>query len=156
MSSHVLERFNDRLKSLHHFSAVRSMQYGYYYSPPHLVGILEWYFHRSCSFYKPIGEIRMALHEMYEVSGLPNGDYPYEEYIPAAKELDRLKETNLLAYNILKVMCHLFICARAVKLEMTCHVGEEKISHPHTWAKYLFPRLDEKKTHSKNIRPLQP
>lgn len=42
----------------------------------------------------------LALHELYEVSGLPIGDDPYEEYVPTGEELHLLKAQNPMVYDI--------------------------------------------------------
>ena len=39
------------------------------------------------TFFTPVGEIGLALHELYEVSGLVIGDAPYEEYVPTTEEV---------------------------------------------------------------------
>ena len=37
----------------------------------------------------------LALHELYEVSGLVMGDAPYEEYVQTSEELHLLKKESL-------------------------------------------------------------
>jgi len=54
--------------------------------------MLEKYNSDTCTFFTPVGEIRFALLEMFEVSGLSMGDLSYEEYIPGTKELHILKK----------------------------------------------------------------
>ena len=44
--------------------------------------IFELYFPATGTFFTPVGELGMALHEMWEVSALPLGSLPYEEYFP--------------------------------------------------------------------------
>ena len=56
----------------------------------HFYAILERYNLETCTFFTPIGEMVLALHEMYEVSGLVIGDVPYEEYVPSIEELHLL------------------------------------------------------------------
>jgi len=58
--------------------------------------------------------MRLALHEMYEVSGLVNGDVPYEEYVPSTEELHLLKKSDSLVYETYwEVLCHFYICEQA-------------------------------------------
>ena len=42
----------------------------------------------------------LALHELYEVSGLVMGDAPYEEYIPTSEELHLLKKESPQVYEL--------------------------------------------------------
>jgi len=39
-----------------------------------------------------VGELGMALHEMWEVSALPMGSLPYEEYFSCEAELALLEK----------------------------------------------------------------
>ena len=71
---------------------MRVIQYGIPQSTQHFYAILEWYNPETCTFFTPIGEIGLALHEMYEVSGLMIGDAPYEEYVPSTEEQHLLKK----------------------------------------------------------------
>ena len=43
--------------------------------------------------------MELALHEMYEVSGLVIGDTHYEEYILSIEELHMLKKSDSLVYE---------------------------------------------------------
>jgi len=53
----------------------------------------------------------LALHEMYEVSGMVIGDAPYEEYVMLTEELYLLKKSNSLVYETYwEVLCHFHIC----------------------------------------------
>jgi len=49
--------------------------------------MLERYNPETCTFFTPVGEIGLALHEMYEVYGQVMGNILYEEYVPSAEEL---------------------------------------------------------------------
>jgi len=46
----------------------------------------------TCIFFTPSRELGFALHEIFEVSGLPMRELPYEEYIPSTEELHLLKK----------------------------------------------------------------
>ena len=67
----------------------------------------------SCIFFTPVGEMGLALHEMYEVSGLVMGDIPYEEYIPSVEELHLMEDSAPLVYaTYWEVLCHFHITLR--------------------------------------------
>ena len=44
------------------------------------------------TFFTPVGELGMTLHEMWEVSALPMGSLPYEEYFSCEAELTLLEK----------------------------------------------------------------
>jgi len=46
--------------------------------------IFELYCPATWTFFTPVGELSMALHEMWEVSTLPMGSLSYEEYLSRA------------------------------------------------------------------------
>ena len=53
----------------------------------------------------------LALHELYEVSGLVIRDASYEEYVPTTEELHLLKKDNPQVYETYwEVLCHFHIC----------------------------------------------
>jgi len=55
----------------------------------------------------------LALHELYEVSGLVMGDVPYEEYVPTSEELNLLwKEDPQVYETYWEVLCHFHICGQ--------------------------------------------
>ena len=64
---------------------MRAVQYGIPQSTQHFYAILERYNPETYTFFTPIEEMRFALHEMCEVSGLVIGDAPYEEYVPSKR-----------------------------------------------------------------------
>ena len=78
--------------------------------------MLEKYNPNSCTFFSPVGEMWFALHEMYEVSGLPMGDLPYEEYVPGTKELHWMKDAPRVYETYWEVLCHFHICAQTTGL----------------------------------------
>jgi len=61
--------------------------------------ILKKYNQDTSTFFTPVREIRFALHEMFEISGLTMGDLPYKEYIPSTKELHLLKRDAPKVYE---------------------------------------------------------
>ena len=54
--------------------------------------IFELYCLATGTFFTPVGELDMALREMWEVSALPMGSLPYEEYFPCEVKLALLKK----------------------------------------------------------------
>ena len=83
-----------------------------------------------------MGELGIALHEMWEVSALPMGSLPYEEYFLCELELALLeKHEPALFETYKKLMCHFYIC-----LDM--HSGYNGNSNNlKSWADYLFLTL---------------
>ena len=69
MVGFVLAEFDDLLLQARLYGAMRPIQYGILQSIQHFYAILKWYNPETCTFYTPIGEMGLALHEMYEVSG---------------------------------------------------------------------------------------
>ena len=92
----ALAEFEDLLLQVGLYGAVRAIQYGILQSIQHFYAILERYNPNTCIFFTSIGEMGLALHEMYEVSGLIIGDAPYEEYVPSTEEQYMLKKSDPL------------------------------------------------------------
>jgi len=80
------------------YTTIRAVQYDISQSSHHFFAMLERYNPKTCTFFTPVKEMGLALHEMYEVSGLVMGDIPYEEYVSSAEEL-HLMEDSLLWYT---------------------------------------------------------
>ena len=87
MVGFVLAELGDLLLQAGLYEAVRAVQYGLPQSTQHFYAVLEHYNSETCTFFTPMGETRLALHEMYEVSGLVMGDAPNEEIRPNFEEL---------------------------------------------------------------------
>ena len=79
---YVLEYFGKDLKQLGIHEAVSATCLGIEVSAPNFYAILELYCPVSGTFFTPIGEIGLELHEMWEVSNLSMGSLPYKEYFP--------------------------------------------------------------------------
>jgi len=95
------------------YGAVRAVQCGISQSTQNFYTILEWYNPETCTFFTPIGKMWLALHEMYEVSGLMIRDSPYEEYVPLTEELHLLKKSDPLVYETYwEVLCHFHTCGQ--------------------------------------------
>ena len=102
MVGFTLAEFEDILLQARLYGAVRAVQYDIPQSTQHFYAILERYNPKTCIFFTPIGEMGLALHEMYEVSGMMIGDAPYEEYIPSTEELYLLKKSDPLVYRLIE------------------------------------------------------
>ena len=141
MTEVVLSEHSDILRSLALFTPIRAVQFGLKSNPLQLFSILELYNSDSCTFFTLDGELGMAMHEMHEVSGLPMGEVPYEEFIPGSSELKRLRSEHPTIHETYwELMCHYHIC-----FDQIC--GKKKtgvyVSHKN-WADYLFENLDKK------------
>ena len=80
----------------------------------------------------------MALHDMWEVSALSLGSFPYEEYFPCETELALLeKQEPALFETHRELMCHLYICSSMHE----SHKGASRSSKG--WGNYLFPNLKD-------------
>jgi len=83
----VLVELEALLQQVGLYHSVRAVQYGLPQSSHNFYGVLEHYNLLTGTFFTPAGEIGLALHELYEVSGLVMRDAPYEEYVPTSEEL---------------------------------------------------------------------
>jgi len=112
----ALVEFEDVLMQAELNRVVRAVQYNISHSSQHFYGILEQYNPETCTFFTLIGEMGLALHEMYEVSGLVIRDFPYEEYVPSTKELHLLKKSDPLVYETYwEVLCHFHIYRQVIR-----------------------------------------
>ena len=111
MTNYVLTNFGKDLEKLNLHEAVRATCYGIEMKVACFYAILELYCTASGTF-TPVGELGMALHEMWEISALPFGSLPYEEYFPCKAELALLeKQEPALLETYRDLMCHLHICS---------------------------------------------
>jgi len=92
MVGFILAELGDILLQVGLYEAVRTIQYSILQSTQHFYAVLERYNPETCAFFTPLGEMGLALYEMYEVSGLVIGDAPYEEYVPSTEELYLLEK----------------------------------------------------------------
>jgi len=111
MTEAVLLEHSSALRSLDLFTPIRAVRFGLKSNPLQFFSILELYNSDSCTFFTPDGELGMAMHEMHEVSGLPKGEVPYEEFIPGSSELKRLQSEHPVIYETYwELMSHYHIC----------------------------------------------
>ena len=76
MVGFVLAELEGLLDQVRLYQAVRAVQYGIPQSSHNFYGILEHYNPLTGTFFTPVGEMGLALHELYEASGLVMGDAP--------------------------------------------------------------------------------
>jgi len=73
---------------------------------------------------------------MWEVSNLPMGSEPYEEYFPYTKELAQLEKDDPAMYETYReLMCHFYIC-------LDLNPSRENVNNLKSWVEYLFPIVD--------------
>ena len=84
---YVLDVFEADLKRFGLHEAVRATCFVININILNFYTVLEMYCPVSGTFFTLIGELGMALHEMWEVSNLFMGSKPYEECFPCAEEL---------------------------------------------------------------------
>ena len=87
LTSFILATCEAPLKRYELFDAVKATGLGLDIHIPNFFAILERYNPHSGTFFTPVGEMGLSLHEMWEVSKLPMGSLPYEEYFPCDQEL---------------------------------------------------------------------
>jgi len=132
MVSFVLTDLGDLLEHVGLYPAVRAVQWGIQRSSQNFFGVLERYNPLTGTFFTPVGEMGLALHELHEVSGLATRNLPYEEYIPTTEELNLMKKGSPEVYETYwEVMCHFHICGQVTAWRSQ---GVKQLS----WAGYLF------------------
>ena len=70
MVGFILVEFGALLQQVGLYYSVRAVQYGLPQSSHNFYGILEHYNSLTGTFFTPVGEMGLAFHELYEVSGL--------------------------------------------------------------------------------------
>jgi len=111
MVGFVLVELGALLQQVGLYHSVRAVQYGLPQSSHNFYGILEHYNPLTGTFLTPVGEMGLAIHELYEVSGLIMGDAPYEEYVPTFEELHLLRKESPQIYETYwEVLCYFHIC----------------------------------------------
>ena len=104
---YVLEQHDDELKWLGLYKAVWVTCYGIEVSIPNFYSLFELYCPSIGTFFTQLRELGLALHEMREVSKLPMGFLPYDEYFPYNKELEQLMTQDAVLYETYReLMCY--------------------------------------------------
>ena len=138
LTQYILAYFREDLERLGLCEAVRATCYNIRMSATNFYAILELYSPSAGTFFTHVGELGMALHEMWEVSVLPMGSLPYEEYFPCEAELALLeKQEPALFKTYRELMCHFYIC-------LDVHGGfKENLNSLKSWVDYLFLTLEK-------------
>ena len=111
MMTYACTEFEDQLRQIQLLPAVLAVRQGVHANVNNFLGMLEQYSPETCTFFTPVGEIVISLWEMQRVSGLPAGEFSYEEHVPPSAELELLKEQGPELYSTYwDVLCHFFIC----------------------------------------------
>ena len=84
MVGFILKELKGPLLQCELYHDVKIVRYGIT-SSHYLFAVLEKYNPYTCTFVTLEGEMRFALREIFEISGLSIGDLPYEGYIPVLK-----------------------------------------------------------------------
>jgi len=106
-------------------------------SVPNFFPIFELYCQALGTFFTAVGELVLALHEMWEISNLPMGSMPYEEYFPCTMELKQMEKDDPKMFRTYQeLMCHLYIC-------MDVHNAWGNSNRIKAWVDYLFSILDD-------------
>src|SRR4051812_35633834 len=127
--------FKDRLQQIQLLPAILAVRQGVRANVNNFLCMLEQYNSETCTFFTPVGEIGISPWEMQHVSGLPAGEFPYEEHVPPSAELELLRMQDPESYSTYwEVLCHFFICKESKGR------GRGGVVFP-TWAEYLFPGI---------------
>src|SRR3954468_9117926 len=127
--------FEDQLRQIQLFPTMLAVRQGVRANVNNFLCMLEQYSSETCTFFTPVGEIEISPWEMQHVSGLPAGEFPYEDDMPPSAELELLKMQDPELYSIYwAVLCHFFIC-REPKGR-----GRGGVVFS-TWAEDLFPGI---------------
>lgn len=87
----IMKNFKNQLMEIGLYRIVQAVQYGIQTSHFHFFSILELFNPGTWTFFTLIGEMGLALHELYKVSRLPMNEVPYEEYVSTVLALHLLK-----------------------------------------------------------------
>jgi len=135
LALYVLE-FEAEVKKIGLHEVVRATCHGMEISVPNFFAIFELYCPTMGTFFTPVGELGLALHEMWEISNLPMGLMPYKECFPCAMELEQIEKDDPKMFETYReLMCHIYIC-------MDVHNARGNANGIKVWADYLFPILD--------------
>src|SRR4051812_3792019 len=111
MMTRASTEFEDQLQQIQLLPAVLAVRQGERANINNFLGMLEQYNPETCTFFMPVGEIGISPWEMQQVSGLPAGEFPYEEHVPPSAELELPKVQDPGLYSTYwEVLCHFFIC----------------------------------------------
>ena len=115
LTLYILKHFSEDLQRLRLHEVIMATCYGIEVSKPTFYAIFELYCPASGTFFTPVSELELALHEMWEVLNLLMGSIPYEKYFPCTvglKHLEKQDPTQFKMHN--KLMCHFYISTSTV------------------------------------------
>src|SRR3954468_3220132 len=137
--------FEDQLRQIQLFPTMLTVREGVRANVNNFLGMLEQYRPETCTFFTPVGEIGISPWEMQHVSGLPAGEFPYEEHVPPSAKLELLKMQDPELYSTYwEVLCHFFICGESKGQSR----GSVAFS---TWAEYLFHGVGDDKIQEPSV-----
>ena len=103
---------------------------------PNLFAIFELHCPATGTFFTPIGELGLALHEIWEISNLPMDSMSYEEYFSCVMELEQMEKDDPEMFETYQeLMCHFYI-------SMDVHNTHENANTIKVLVDYLFSILD--------------
>ena len=91
LTLYILEDFGGDLKRLGLYERIRATRYKIEVSVPNFYALLDIYYPSFRTFFTPVSELGLALHEMSKISNLPLGSLPYDKYVPCTAEFKQLK-----------------------------------------------------------------
>ena len=138
MTLYISTYFGEDLERLGLHEAVRATFYGIQIIVANFYAIFELFCPATWTFFTPVGELGLALYEMWEVSALPMGSLSYKEFFPCEAELALLeKQEPALFETYRELMCHFYIC-------LDVHDGFKGNSNRlKSRAEYLFLTLEK-------------
>ena len=105
-------------------------------SVPNFYAILELHCLSSRMFFTLVGELELAVHEMWEVLKLSTGFLSSEEYFPCTAELEQLKTQDQALFETYReLMWHYYIC-------LDVHNNCGNVNGLKSWGDYLCPSLE--------------
>ena len=138
MTTFILEEFEVELKKIKLWEAIRGTCFRFNINVPTFYAILELYCPATGTFFTPVGELGLALHEMWDISRLPMGSYPYEEFFPCSGHLKKLSTKSPEVFDVFRELTnHFQIC---IDLH---NQGRGSCNGMKMWADYLFTNLDD-------------
>ncbi|MFG1569943.1 hypothetical protein ACDT16_13740 [Staphylococcus aureus] len=127
----ILGHYQSELKQLGLFRAIQATEQGIEINQSLFLALLERYHEDTGTFFFPGGEMGLALHEMYDISKLPWGDEPYEEYTPSREEFMGLENKYPDMMEVYKeLLSHYQSCVALG--------GANSVPHAKKWREHLF------------------
>ena len=91
---YILEHFEAKLKKIELHEAVRATYHGMEISVPNFFAIFELYCLATGSFFTPIGELGLGLHEMWEIFNLRWVQCHIRNIFSCAMELEQMEKDD--------------------------------------------------------------